>query len=43
MQGFKSPGSAERFLSAHTIVYNTFNVLRRLISAQIDTKQTPSA
>ena len=32
MQHFKSPGSAQRFLSAHAAVYNTFNVERHLIS-----------
>ncbi len=31
-QRFKSPGSAQRFLSAHSAVYNTFNVQRHLIS-----------
>jgi putative transposase len=25
MQGFRSPGSAQRFLSSHSTVYNTFN------------------
>ncbi|GAC1552824.1 MAG: hypothetical protein NVS2B5_10750 [Beijerinckiaceae bacterium] len=32
MQHFKSPGSAQHFLSAHAAVYNTFNVERHLIS-----------
>lgn len=31
MQRFKSPGSAQRFLSAHAAVHNTFNVERHLI------------
>jgi transposase-like protein len=34
MQRFKSAGSAQKFLSSHAAVYNTFNVQRRLLSAQ---------
>lgn len=33
MQRFKSPGSAQRFLSTHATVYNHFNTRRHLISA----------
>ena len=32
MQRFKSPGSAQRFLSMHAPVHNTFNLQRHLIS-----------
>lgn len=32
LQRFKSPGSAQRFLSAHAAVYNSFNLERHLIS-----------
>jgi putative transposase len=34
MQRFKSSGSAQKFLSSHTAVFNTFNVQPHLTSAQ---------
>ena len=34
MQGFKSVGSAQRLLSVHAAVHNTFNVQRHLTSAR---------
>ena len=40
MQRFKSQGSAQKFLSTHTTVYNTFNFQRHLASAQ--TRRTSS-
>jgi putative transposase len=32
MQRFKSPGFAQRFLSIHSAVHNTFNLQRHLVS-----------
>jgi len=32
MQRFKSPRSAQRFLSMHPAVHNTFNLQRHLVS-----------
>src|SRR6266550_2382884 len=32
MQGFKSAASAQRFVSVHAAVYNTFNLQRHLVS-----------
>jgi transposase-like protein len=32
MQRFKSSGSAQRFVSLHAAVYNTFNLQRHLVS-----------
>jgi putative transposase len=35
MQGFKSPASAQRFVSIHGAVYNIVNVQRHLIRRAI--------
>jgi transposase-like protein len=32
LQRFKSPGSAQHFLSVHAAVHNTFNIHRHLVS-----------
>src|ERR687894_760475 len=36
LQGFKSPRSAQRFLSLHAATYNVFTVPRHLVSARTD-------
>jgi putative transposase len=41
MQGFKSTKSAQRFVSVHAAVYNTFNVQRHLISRRIQRQFRP--
>jgi len=33
MRGFSSPAQAQRFLSAHAVVYSLFNLQRQLVSA----------
>ena len=40
MQRFKSAGSAQRFLSVHAAVHNTFNLQRHLVS-QSDASDLP--
>jgi transposase-like protein len=35
MQGFRSPGSAQRFLAIHAAVANTFTTCRHLVSAPL--------
>lgn len=32
MQRFKSQGQAQRFVSIHSAIYNTFNLQRHLVS-----------
>jgi putative transposase len=34
LQGFKSPGSAQRFLSMHAATYNTFTIPSHLTSTR---------
>jgi putative transposase len=34
LQRFKSPGSAQRFLSMHAVAYNVFTIPRHLVSAR---------
>src|SRR5205085_6571158 len=34
MQRFRSAGSAQRFLSTHASVYNTFNICRHFITSE---------
>ncbi|GGK55608.1 hypothetical protein GCM10011322_47800 [Salinarimonas ramus] len=43
MQGFKSPGSAQRFLSSHATVHNTFALQRHLTSSRIMRQFRPDA
>jgi putative transposase len=40
MQGFKSAGSAQKFLSMHAAAHNTFNAERHLTSARASALQT---
>ena len=35
MLGFKTPASAQRFLSTHSALYNTFNIQHHLISRPV--------
>jgi putative transposase len=42
-QGFRSPGSAQRFLSVHATVYNTFNTCRHLVSASTHRQRRATA
>jgi putative transposase len=43
MQGFKSAKSAQRFVSVHAAVYNTFNVQRHLMSRATNRRFRTSA
>jgi putative transposase len=43
VQRFKSPRSAQRFLSMHAAVYNTFNLQRHLVSRALRKFRTDAA
>ena len=43
MQGFRSPGAAQRFLSLHAATYNTFNTRRHFITATEHRKRRDQA
>jgi putative transposase len=43
MQGFRSPGAAQRFLSLHAATYNAFNTRRHIITATEHRKRRDQA